>query len=46
LALAILAILGGAAAGAVGALFRLWLVHADRLRGDPVAWVASGWRAF
>src|SRR5271166_1241674 len=38
LALALLALLAGALAGLVGALFRLSLVQADRLRGVLIEW--------
>jgi chloride channel protein, CIC family len=38
LALAALALLVGAAAGAVGALFRLALEHADQWRNDLIVW--------
>jgi CIC family chloride channel protein len=38
LVLAALALLVGAAAGAVGALFRLALEHADQWRNDLIAW--------
>src|SRR5271166_4775977 len=44
LALALLALLAGALAGLVGALFRLSLVQADRLRGVLIEW-AHGWEA-
>ena len=38
LVLAVLALLVGAGAGAVGALFRLALEHADQWRNDLIAW--------
>jgi CIC family chloride channel protein len=44
LALALLALVAGALAGLVGALFRLSLVQADRLRGVLIEW-AHGWEA-
>ena len=44
LALALLALVAGALAGLVGALFRLSLVEADRLRGMLIEW-AHGWEA-
>ena len=42
LALALLALVAGALAGLVGAIFRLSLVQADRLRGMLIEW-AHGW---
>ena len=44
LALALLALVAGALAGLVGAIFRLSLVEADRLRGMLIEW-AHGWEA-
>ena len=44
LALALLALVAGALAGLVGAIFRLSLVQADRLRGMLIEW-AHGWEA-
>ena len=44
LALALLALVAGALAGLVGAIFRLSLVEADRLRGVLIEW-AHGWEA-
>jgi chloride channel protein, CIC family len=44
LALALLALVAGAIAGFVGAIFRICLEQADRLRGVLVAW-AHGWDA-
>jgi chloride channel protein, CIC family len=44
LALALLALVAGALAGLVGAIFRLSLVQADRLRGVLIEW-AYGWEA-
>jgi CIC family chloride channel protein len=42
LVLAVLAMLGGLAAGLLGALFRLALAAADRLRGQSIVWM-HGW---
>ena len=44
LALALLALVAGAIAGFVGAIFRICLEQADRLRGVLIAW-AHGWDA-